>query len=244
MPASRRLLLLSNGTPPGGTLFEHAWGALDAVLGGAHRVAFVPFARAVHNEYTSVIRQALAPLDVEVSGLHDGDPLAGLAAADAVFVGGGNSFRLLRALQRTGLVEAIRDRVASGMPYIGSSAGTNMACPTLRTTNDMPIVQPESFAAIGLVPFQVNPHYPVEQAAPSVGETRDQRILEFLEENDVPVVGLCEGSWIEVFDDVARVGGVAPGRLFVRGDQPRDLPPGTDVSDLLRTTPRFDSAPA
>ena len=232
---------MSNGSPPGGTLFEHAWDALATVLGPARKLAFVPYARANHAEYSTVIAAALGPLGVEVVGVHSGGPRAVLADCDAIFVGGGNSFRLLDHLQRTGLVDAIRERVASGMPYIGSSAGSNMACPTLRTTNDMPIVQPASFEALGLVPFQVNPHFPAEPPPGNVGETREQRIAEFLEENDVPVVALCEGSWIEVDGDVARVGGVAPGRLFARGCTPRDLPPGADISSLLGAPPAFDS---
>jgi dipeptidase E len=177
-----------------------------------------------------------------VVGAHAGaSPLAVIDSADAVFTGGGNSFRLLAALHRHGLVEAIRSRVAQGLPYIGSSAGTNMACPTLRTTNDMPIVQPPTFEALNLVPFQINPHYPLEQPGAHVGETRDQRILEFLEENDVPVLGLCEGSWVEVRGGSAQLGGVAPGRLFRRGSEPTDVHPGADLSDLLSVTPVFDS---
>lgn len=242
MAAARRLLLLSNGTPPGGELFDHAWTALAEVLNGARRMAFVPFARADHDTYARVIAAALAPLGVEVVGAHEAPgPREVLSSADALFVGGGNSFRLLDALQRHGLVELIRERVGEGMPYVGSSAGTNMACPSLRTTNDMPIIQPRSFEALNLVPFQVNPHYPADAPAVNVGETREQRIAEFLEANDVPVVGLCEGSWIEVAGEVARLGGVAEGRLFRRGLEPRRLSVGTDLSELLGVVPFFDS---
>jgi dipeptidase E len=238
---TRRLLLLSNGTAPGRQLFDHAWTALADVLGGARQLAFVPFARADHETYTTVIAGALAPLGVTVVGAHtERDARDVVADSDAVFVGGGNSFRLLDALQRRGLVEVIRDRVREGMPYIGSSAGANMACPTLRTTNDMPIVQPASFDALGLVPFQVNPHFPVAPPPANVGETREQRIAEFLEENDVPVVGLLEGSWIEVRDDTARLGGVAEGRLFRRGMDAQMLRVGDDLSALLAVAPRFD----
>jgi dipeptidase E len=241
MDGTRRLLLLSNGAAPGRELFDHAWEALAGVLGGARRVAFVPFARADHETYTGVIASALAPLGVEVIGAHTGaDARDVIAGAEAVFVGGGNSFRLLDALQRRGLVELIRTRVGEGMPYIGSSAGTNMACPSLRTTNDMPIVQPASFEALGLVPFQINPHFPAAPAAANVGETREQRIAEFLEENDVPVVGLREGSWIEVRGDTARLGGVAEGWLFVRGAGVQPLLVGDDLSALLAVEPRFD----
>lgn len=157
-------------------------------------------------------------------------------------VGGGNAFRLLAAVQRLGLVDVIRRRVAEGMPYVGSSAGTNLACPTIRTTNDMPIVQPRTLSALGLVPFQINPHYPSDEPTPGQpGETRDQRLTEFLDENDVPVLGLREGSWLQVTGPTATVGGVSGGRLFRRSRPPCHQPPGTDVSNLLRPRGRFDS---
>ena len=162
-----------------------------------------------------------------------------------MFVGGGNSFRLLRALQDTGLGAAIAERVRAGLPYLGSSAGTNMACPTLRTTNDMPITEPASFAALGLIPFQINPHYvDPDPASTHQGETRQRRIEEFLEDNDVPVLGLREGSWLRVSGGLARTGGTTGARLFTRAAEPRELPPGSDVSGLLATRPRFDVGPA
>ena len=189
---------------------------------------------------------ALAPLSVQVTGAHRaGDPAAALAGADAVFVGGGNSFRLLRALQDTGLGAAIAERVRAGLPYLGSSAGTNMACPTLRTTNDMPIIQPASFAALGLIPFQINPHYvDPDPASTHQGETRQQRIAEFLEDNDVPCSACARArgcgsaaAW--------PAPAAPPGRgCSRRGREPRELPPGSDVSDLLAIRPRFDVGPA
>ena len=150
--------------------------------------------------YAEAMREILGKLGVQVTGAHRAaDPLAALARADAVFVGGGNAFRLLRAVQRSGLLTAIGSRVRAGMPYLGVSAGANLACPTIRTTNDMPIVQPSSLSALGLVPFQVNPHYPAASSHDGpLREARDRRLGEFLEENDVPVLGLCEGSWLQV----------------------------------------------
>lgn len=175
-------------------------------------------------------------------GVHEhADPVA---AADAVFIGGGNSFRLLSALYRTGLRDAVRGAVRAGLPYMGASAGTNMAAPTLRTTNDMPIVQPPSYEALGLVPFQINPHYlDPDPDSTHKGETREERLTEFLEENDVPVLGLREGSWLRLEGEAARVDGARPARLFTRGAAPRELAAGTDVSYLLTTAARFD-APA
>jgi dipeptidase E len=235
------LLLLSNSTSPGRGFLEHALDAIAELVPAGRRLLFVPFAASDHESYTQRMRAALAPISVQVTGAHQAsDPVAAVAGADAVFVGGGNSFRLLRALQDSGLGAAIAARARGGLPYLGSSAGTNMACPTLRTTNDMPIVQPASFEALGLIPFQVNPHYlDPDPASTHQGETRQQRIEEFLECNDVPVLGLREGSWLRVRDTTAATGGAASSRLFARGSGPRELPSGSDVSGLLATRPRF-----
>jgi dipeptidase E len=226
-----RLLLLSNSTAPGRKYLEHARDALADALTGVRRLLFVPFALADHDAYTAAVADALAPL--EVVGAHRGDPVALLDQAQAVFVGGGNTFRLLDALYQRDLLPTIRDRVANGTVYIGSSAGTNVACPTIRTTNDMPIVQPPSFDALGLVPFQINPHFldPVEGVV-YMGETREERIVQYLEENAGPVLGLREGTWLNRDGDRLTLGGTAAGaRLFRRGAQPTEIPTGTDLSD-------------
>ncbi|MFF2009274.1 dipeptidase PepE [Streptomyces sp. NPDC058195] len=237
------LLLLSNSTQHGRGYLEHALDTVTAFLPERARLAFVPYALADHDAYTARVRAALEPAGITVRGIHeDADPVAGLAASDAVFIGGGNSFRLLSALYRTGLREAVREAAGDGLPYMGASAGTNMAAPTLRTTNDMPIVQPPSFETLGLVPFQINPHYlDPDPASTHKGETREERLTEFLEENDVPVLGLREGSWLRVEGNRARVDGARPARLFTRGAPPRELAAGSDVSGLLATAPRFDT---
>lgn len=239
------LLLLSNSTQYGRGYLEHALDTVTAFLPADARLAFVPYALADHDAYTARVRGALEPAGIRVRGVHENaDPVAELAASDAVFIGGGNSFRLLDALYRTGLREAVRDAARDGLPYMGASAGTNMAAPTLRTSNDMPIVQPPSFDALGLVPFQINPHYlDPDPVSTHKGETREERLTEFLEENDVPVLGLREGSWLRVREGVATVQGARPARLFTRGVRPRELAAGSDVSGLLATEPRFD-APA
>jgi dipeptidase E len=236
------LLLLSNSAQHGHPFLGHALDAFAEVLPARCRLVFVPYAGADHDAYTAQVRGALAPLGAEVRGVHEGgDPVAALASADAVFVGGGNSFRLLDALYRTRLRHALVDRVREGLPYVGASAGTNMAAPTLRTTNDMPIVQPPSFEALGLVPFQINPHYlDPDPASTHRGETREERLAQFLEENDVPVLGLREGAWLRVAGGRAALGGLRPGRLFTRGAAPCEVPVGTDLSWLLGSTPHFD----
>ena len=219
-------------------------GAFAEIIGSAKQVLFVPFAVAEHDWYTTRFNEVLAPVGVPLVGLHAApDPVAAVEEAEVLFIGGGNSFRLLDTLWRLNLVEPIRRRVQAGdLRFIGSSAGSNMACPTLRTTNDMPIVQPPTFEAIDLIPFQINPHYqdpPLDST--HRGETREQRLREFLEENDVAVLGLREGSWLRRQGASLKLAGVFGARLFQRGQEPREFVPGDDLSFLLDQTPRFDT---
>lgn len=239
-----RLLLLSNSTAPGRQFLEHAMDAVAAHLVGCRRLLFVPFASADHEGYTASVRRALEPLGMTVTGAHEGAAAQLLDSADAVFVGGGNTFRLARDLHRLGLMTGIREHVVAGMAYLGSSAGTNVAGPSLRTTNDMPIVQPPSFSTVGLIPFQINPHYlDPDPASTYQGETREKRIEEFLEENDVPVLGIREGTWLRVADGACTLDGLpAGGRLFRRGEKAADVAIGEDLSFLLGVEPAFDTA--
>jgi dipeptidase E len=237
------LMLLSTSKLFGGRYLDFAIDAVTDLLRGRERLVFVPYAARDHAGYTASVRAAFEPTGIAVTGLNEVDEPAGaVREAEAVFIGGGNSFRLLRTLQDQGLIDAIRERVRAGAPYMGSSAGSNMACPSLRTTNDMPIVPPASFTALNLIPFQINPHYQdPEPGSRHMGETRQQRITEFLEENDVPVLGLREGSWLRVNDTSAAIGGVTGARLFTRGRPPAELVPGDDVSHLLTSEPHFDT---
>jgi len=237
------LLLLSSSRVAGGGYLEHAREAIGDLLGACRTVHFAPYALASRDAYTEQVRAGLAPFGVSVVGLHQLDePRAAIEDADVLFVGGGNSFRLLKSLQRLGLLEPVRRRVEAGaLRYLGSSAGTNMACPTLRTTNDMPIVQPDSFESLGLIPFQINPHYfDPGPGSTHMGETREQRIAEFLEENDVPVLGLREGAWLRRRERQLYLDGRAGARLFRRGAAPEALQPGADLSWLLDVPARFD----
>lgn len=241
---SHDLLLLSNSSVHGMAFLEHALPAIGGFLGEGATVHFVPYALADHAGYTAKVAEALEPLGAAVVGLHDvGDPRAAVEAADTLFVGGGNTFRLLRRVRELGLVEPVRRRVAEGgLRYMGSSAGTNHACPTIRTSNDMPIVEPSSFEAFGLVPFQINPHYQdPDPTSTHMGETREQRIREFLEENDVPVLGLREGAWLRRRDDDLALQGSTGALLFRRGRDPEAFGDGADLSFLLDTEPRYDA---
>jgi dipeptidase E len=204
-------------------------------LGPVRRLVFVPFALCDHEAYTAKVRGRFETEGIDVRGVRpEGSEAAVVEAAEALFVGGGNTFRLLDALQRTGLLEAIRRRARRGTPYLGSSAGTNVAARTIMTTNDMPIVQPVSFTALGLVPFQINPHY-VDPDASShhMGETREERLREFLEENDAVVVALREGAWLRVEERRAALGGLRGARVFRRGRDPEEALPGAVLDALL-----------
>jgi dipeptidase E len=230
-----KLLLLSNSTQHAMAYLEHAEDAIRAFLDGTAELLFVPFALADHDSYTAVAREGFARWGIEVRGLHE-VPVIGEAVdrAQAIFVGGGNSFRLLKTLQSNGGLNAIRRCVRQGTPYMGTSAGSNLACPSIRTTNDMPIVEPRDFGALGLLPFQINPHY-VDPAPSSqhMGETREQRIREFHEENGLIVLGLREGSWLVREDEELRLGGLRDARLFRRGQEPREISAPARLDELL-----------
>jgi dipeptidase E len=220
--------------------------ALRSFFGSVQGLLFVPYALADHDGYVKLLQDRGVNGDYPLDALHRySDPVRAVQEAEAIFVGGGNTFRLLATLYRLGLLEPIRRRVRSGMPYLGISAGTNVACPTIKTTNDMPIVQPPSLDALGLVPFQVNPHYffgasfvrQGDNYVEHLGETRDDRLREFHEENDAPVVGLWEAGLLRCENGGVELTG-APARLFRKGLEPVDVEPGTNLVPLLGLPPR------
>ncbi len=237
---NKRLLLFSNGSELiGDEPTEFARRAFRDFFGaGVRRILFVPFAAVVRStdEYAARVRGCLAPTGVEVDSLHEAsDPRAAVGSAEAVAVGGGNTFHLLRGMYEAGVVEAIRARVEGGVPYAGWSAGSNVACPTIMTTNDMPVVEPPRFAALGLVPFQINPHYTSEVLPGHHGETRDERLIEFVHANPgVRVVGIREGTMLRVERDDIKLLGGKPARHFLDGEEPRDLAPEESFDFLLR----------
>ncbi len=232
---SRRLLLISSSTVHGSGYLDHCMNAMHRMLAGGNRLTFVPFALHNHTAYAETVRKRFRQEGVTVESLHEAaDPQAALAAAQAVFVGGGNTFRLLHTLYERDLVATLQKRVAEGMRYMGTSAGSNLACPTIRTTNDMPIVQPPSFTALDLVPFQLNPHYlDPDPSSTHKGESRETRIREYHEMNERVVIGLREGGMLDIDDDRMSLQGTAGARIFARDALPRECEPGTDLSDLL-----------
>ena len=233
------MLLLSNSTNHGSTMFAHAAEAFVEIAAGS-QVTFIPYALADWDDYADRVTVAFDALGIDVVSAHRSSaPDRAIVEADVVMMGGGNSFRLLDSLLGLGVIEELGHRVRHGATrYMGASAGTNMACPTIRTTNDMPICHPVGLTALGLVPFQINLHYvDTDPDSTFMGESRDERIAEFLEENDCPVLAMYEGSWMRVSHDIATVTGRS--RLFSRTGR-EDFDDGVDVSHLLRGTPNFD----
>jgi dipeptidase E len=210
-------------------------------FGPIQRILFIPYALQDHDGYARGLTEKAINAGYELDGIHrHANPQAAVEEAEALFVGGGNTFRLLSELYRFDLLDVMRARVRAGMPYLGISAGSNVACPTIKTTNDMPIVQPPSFDALGLVPFQINPHYFTGQVHVKLetgyeehfGETRDDRIREFHEMNDTPVIGLWEGGILRIEGSSIELLG-AGARLFRRGEAPENVAAGARLDQLF-----------
>lgn len=226
---SAKILLLSTSTLFGGEYLAYAEPELRDFLCGITRVLFVPFALHDHNAYAGRAAQRFQKMGFSFDSLHRAAEMEkAVRDAEALFIGGGNTFRLLRALYEHDLLGVIGQRVKEGLRYIGSSAGSNVAGPTIKTTNDMPIVEPPSFTALGLVPFQINPHYlDPDPGSTHMGETREERILQFHEENDTPVVGLREGAMLRVENGSCVLKGAAGARIFRRKLPPVELGAGS-----------------
>ena len=236
----RRMLLVSNSTLYGGGYLDHVEDEIKDLLGHARRTIFVPFAAQNRRDYAARARERFRNMGFELESIHDVSNMQrAIDQADGIFVGGGNTFRLLKGLYDHGLLVPIRERVAAGVPYIGSSAGSIVACPTLKTTKDMPVVQPPSFEALGLVPFQISPHYlDPDPSSTHMGETQEERIGQFLEENESTVVGLREGSFLRVWKGAVTLKGSNPARVFRRGQDPIEVPAGSNLSELLQPPAR------
>lgn len=226
-----RLLIVSTSKIYGSAYMEYLLQEVEDFFKGIDEITFIPYARPggiSYDDYTQLPRKAFAPLGIKVKGLHQySSPQEGLARARAIFIGGGNTFVLLHTLYEFNLLSSLRERVKEGIPYMGSSAGSNIAGLSIGTSNDMPIIHPPAFKALGFLPFNLNPHY----LDPSVnsrhmGETRETRIQEFHCFNPQPVLGLREGSWIRVQQGKMELRGPLSARLFLQGEEPRELAPG------------------
>ena len=234
-----RLLLLSNSTMPGEAYLDYPKNEIQKFLGSRKvKALFIPFAAVTFSfdEYEQKVNESLREIGHEVIGINRfKDPVKAVEEAEAIVVGGGNTWQLVRMLHDQDLMQAIRHKVQQGTPYIGWSAGSNIACPTLRTTNDMPIIDPRSFNTLNLVRFQINPHYLDANPEGHGGETREQRISEFLEVNGKTyVVGLREGTMLQLENGKLKLIGNRSARIFLKGSLPYELNAGDNFSFLLR----------
>ena len=235
MPNGKRVLLISNSTLYGSGYLDHAEVEIRDFLGGIDKVLFVPFALYDRDAYAATARERFQKMGYGLDSIHLAtNAQKAVNNAEAIFIGGGNTFRLLKALYDSDVLQLIRRRVFEGMPYIGSSAGSNVAGPTIKTTKDMPIVQPTSFDALGLVPFQISPHFlDPDPNSTHMGETQEERIVQFLEENDTPVAGLREGAmvWVEAGSHILK--GSSGARIFRKGHDPVETKPGERLDQLF-----------
>ena len=232
-----RLLLISNSTNAGEAYLAYPMPRIGEFLRGVREVAFVPYAAVTFSyaDYERRVQARFSELGIRVRSVHRAaDPAAMIRRAEAICVGGGNTFALAKKMQEQGPMRAIRNRVKAGVPYVGWSAGSNVACPAISTTNDMPIVEPATFTAAGLVPFQINPHYTDAHPDGHAGETREQRLLEYVEANPcMTVAGLREGCILRVENGRIELIGERPMRIFRKGQAPYEVRPGDDLNFLL-----------
>jgi dipeptidase E len=235
MSTGPRILLVSNSTLFGRGYLDHVEDEIRDILGAARRVLFFPYALYDRDGYAEKARARFAAMGYELDSAHVAkDPGAAISETDAIFIGGGNTFRLLKALQDFDLLEPIRRRIREGGAYIGSSAGSNVAGPTIKTTKDMPILQPRSFDALGLVPFQISPHFQdPDPNSRHMGETQEERIVQFLEENETTVLGVREGAWVRIEGSSVLLRGSNGARIFRRGFAPVEAATGDEISSLV-----------
>lgn len=228
---SKRLLIVSTSTIHGSGYLEYILDEVKDFFKDAKNIIFIPYARPgglSHDDYTALAKDKFSGLNLNVKGLHEyEDPIIALKEADGVFTGGGNTFLLLKTLYEVGVMDVLKGRINSGMPYMGTSAGSNITGMTIGTTNDMPIVYPSSFDALAALPFNLNPHYlDPDPTSKHKGETRQTRIEEFLGFNDIKVVGLREGSWLRVEGEMIELKGPLTARIFEKGKEIYEHNPG------------------
>ncbi|MDA3910863.1 MAG: dipeptidase PepE [Bacteroidales bacterium] len=234
-----RCLLISNSTMAGEPYLDYPKQNIADFLGKEKVTAlFIPYAGVTfsYDEYETKVKTRFQEIGHDVVSIHKfDDPVKAVKEADAIVIGGGNTWHLLRTMRDNGLLEPIREKVKNGTPYIGWSAGSNLTCPSIKTTNDMPIIDPMGMDALNLIPFQINPHFLDKKAQGHGGESREDRINEFIEVNkDMPVAGLREGCMFLIEGDKMDLIGIHPLRLFKYGEEPKEIPVGEDLSFLLK----------
>lgn len=233
----KNCIIASTSTLHGGSYLEYLLPELSSHFGSCSQILFIPYARPSgisHDEYTEKVAQAFASIGIKVKGIHEfDDPQNAIREAQGIFTGGGNTFVLVSQLYKNNVMQLLSDTIKNGTPYLGTSAGSNICGLSMQTTNDMPIMYPPSFQTLGIIPFNLNPHYldPIPDST-HMGETRETRIKEFHAYNSLPVLGLREGSWLEVKGATVKLKGELTARLFLPQQEPVELESGSDLSDL------------
>ncbi|WP_433815369.1 dipeptidase PepE [Flavobacterium johnsoniae] len=233
----KSIIIASTSTLHGGNYLEYLLPTLQSHFKNCSTILFIPYARPSgisHDEYTKKAAQAFASINIKVQGIHEFEnPEEAIQNAEGVFTGGGNTFLLVTQLYKNKIMQLLAEKVKNGTPYLGTSAGSNICGLSMQTTNDMPIIYPPSFQTLGLIPFNLNPHYLDPDAnSQHMGETRETRIKEFHAFNAIPVLGLREGSWLEVKGNKITLKGALKARLFKQNEAPQELETESDLSSL------------
>ncbi len=233
----KNIILASTSTVHGSNFLEYLLDDLKELYSDTGKILFIPYARPngiSYEDYTELVSKAFAKIGINVKGIHEyNDPIAAIQYARGIFVGGGNTFVLVNELYKNDLIPILRSVINAGIPYLGTSAGSNICGLTLCTTNDMPIVYPPSFETLGMVPFNINPHYlDPNPESKHMGETRETRINEFHKFNSIPVIGLREGSLIRVFNNKIVLKGTLNARIFEQNNPPYEIAPESDITEL------------
>lgn len=233
----KNIIIASTSTLHGGSYLEYLLPALQSHFKNCKSILFIPYARPggiSHDEYTQKVSSAFEKLNISAKGIHEFENTEdAILNAEAIFTGGGNTFLLVSQLYKNNVMQLLSETVKKGTPYLGTSAGSNICGLSMQTTNDMPIVYPPSFKTLGLIPFNLNPHYlDPDLQSKHMGETRETRIKEFHAFNSIPVLGLREGSWLEVKGEKITLKGDLSARLFLQNQEPTELNPESDLSHL------------
>lgn len=233
----KNLIIASTSTLHGGDYLEYLLPTLEDHFSNCETIVFIPYARPggmSHDEYTERVASAFSKINKKIVGLHTFEnPIEGIQNAEGIFTGGGNTFLLVTQLYENNVMAILSKAIENGTPYLGSSAGSNITGVSMQTTNDMPIIYPPSFKTLGAIPFNLNPHYlDADLQSKHMGETRETRIKEFHAFNSIPVLGLREGSWLDVKGEEIILKGELSARLFRQNQKPEELNPETDLSFL------------
>ncbi|WP_378185436.1 dipeptidase PepE [Aquimarina sp. W85] len=234
----KNCIIASTSTVHGSTYLEYIKNELIALYKDVNHILFIPYARPggiSQDAYTKIARTWFSKIDIKVTGIHEYDSIkTAFDETDGIFTGGGNTFLLVDQLYRNKVVDSLRSRILEGVPYLGTSAGSNICGLTMQTTNDMPIVYPPSFKTLGILPFNINPHYlDPDLTSKHKGETRETRIKEFHAINTPPVIGLREGSWLQLKDNEILLKGNLSARIFEKNKAPYEMNPETSLLTIF-----------